>query len=74
VKGDFLTEALEIIERTKTHVQGSVFVSLYSTVHGVSDAIDYGEVFKTEINSATDNPNIFIESDTISGGIFMGNF
>lgn len=42
-------------------------------VHGASkDAIDYVQrVFKTEINSVTDNPNIFIESDRIiSGGIF----
>jgi histidine ammonia-lyase len=31
------------------------------------------KVFKTEINSVTDNPNIFIESDQIiSGGNFHG--
>mgnify|MGYP000854442462 CR=1 FL=1 len=38
------------------------------------DAIDYvKKVFKTEINSVTDNPNVFIESDQIiSGGNFHG--
>ena len=44
-------------------------------VHGASkDAIDYAKrVFKTEINSVTDNPNIFRESDQIiSGGNFHG--
>src|SRR3970040_2929068 len=44
-------------------------------VHGASkNAIDYvKKVFKTEINSVTDNPNIFIESDQIiSGGNFHG--
>jgi histidine ammonia-lyase len=31
------------------------------------------KVFKTEINSVTDNPNIFIDSDEIiSGGNFHG--
>jgi histidine ammonia-lyase len=45
-------------------------------VHGASkDALEYGQkVFKTEINSVTDNPNIFIDSDEIiSGGNFHGN-
>jgi histidine ammonia-lyase len=44
-------------------------------VHGASkDALDYvKKVFKTEINSVTDNPNIFVENDTIiSGGNFHG--
>ena len=38
------------------------------------DALDYvKKVFKTEINSVTDNPNIFRESDKIiSGGNFHG--
>jgi histidine ammonia-lyase len=43
-------------------------------VHGASkDALEYGQkkVFKTEINSVTDNPNIFIDSDEIISG---GNF
>lgn len=44
-------------------------------MHGASkDAIDYvKKVFRTEINSVTDNPNIFIDSDEIiSGGNFHG--
>jgi histidine ammonia-lyase len=44
-------------------------------VHGASkDAIEYCQkVFLTEINSVTDNPNIFIEEDEIiSGGNFHG--
>jgi histidine ammonia-lyase len=30
------------------------------------------KVFKTEINSVTDNPNIFIDSDEIISGDFHG--
>jgi histidine ammonia-lyase len=44
-------------------------------VHGASkDALNYcKKVFATEINSVTDNPNIFVESDDIiSGGNFHG--
>jgi histidine ammonia-lyase len=44
-------------------------------VHGASkDAIDYvKKVIKTEVNSVTDNPNIFIDADLIvSGGNFHG--
>jgi histidine ammonia-lyase len=44
-------------------------------VHGASkDAIEYvKKVITTEINSVTDNPNIFVESDIIvSGGNFHG--
>jgi histidine ammonia-lyase len=44
-------------------------------VHGASkDALNFcKKVFTTEINSVTDNPNIFIESDEIiSGGNFHG--
>jgi histidine ammonia-lyase len=58
--------------KEKTHVQDPYSFRCIPQVHGVSDAIDYGKVFKTEINSVTDNPNIFIESDTISGGNFLG--
>src|SRR5690606_11939128 len=38
------------------------------------DAIDYAmKVFKTEINSVTDNPNVFVQADRIlSGGNFHG--
>jgi histidine ammonia-lyase len=44
-------------------------------VHGASkDTIDYvKKVFRTEINSVTDNPNIFVGEDLIiSGGNFHG--
>ncbi|MBC5839406.1 histidine ammonia-lyase [Flavobacterium muglaense] len=71
---DFL-EGSEIIEQVKTHVQDPYSFRCIPQVHGASkDAIEYvKKVFKTEINSVTDNPNIFIESDQIiSGGNFHG--
>lgn len=73
VKG-FL-EGSEIIGQVKKHVQDPYSFRCIPQVHGASkDAIDYVQnVFKTEINSVTDNPNIFIESDQIiSGGNFHG--
>lgn len=71
---DFL-EGSEIIEQEKKHVQDPYSFRCMPQVHGASkDAIEYVQkVFKTEINSVTDNPNIFIESDEIiSGGNFHG--
>jgi histidine ammonia-lyase len=68
-------EGSEIIEQEKIRA-GSVFISLHSTSSWrFKDAIDYvKKVFKTEINSVTDNPNIFIESDQIiSEVIFTDN-
>ncbi|MFT4983766.1 MAG: histidine ammonia-lyase [Flavobacterium sp.] len=68
-------EGSEIIEQEKIHVQDPYSFRCIPQVHGASkDAIDYvKKVFKTEINSVTDNPNIFIESDQIiSGGNFHG--
>lgn len=68
-------EDSEIIAQHKQHVQDPYSFRCIPQVHGASkDAIDYaGKVFKTEINSVTDNPNIFIESDQIvSGGNFHG--
>ena len=65
----------EIIDQPKTHVQDPYSFRCMPQVHGASkDAIDYvKKVFKTEVNSVTDNPNIFIESDQIiSGGNFHG--
>jgi histidine ammonia-lyase len=65
----------EIIEQKKSHVQDPYSFRCIPQVHGASkDAIDYArKIFKTEINSVTDNPNIFIESDQIlSGGNFHG--
>lgn len=68
-------EGSEIIEQPKTHVQDPYSFRCIPQVHGASkDAFEYvKKVFKTEINSVTDNPNIFIESDQIiSGGNFHG--
>ncbi len=65
----------EIISREKAHVQDPYSFRCIPQVHGASkDTIDYvNKVFKTEINSVTDNPNIFIDSDVIiSGGNFHG--
>ncbi len=71
---EFLKES-QIINQPKIHVQDPYSFRCIPQVHGASkDAIDYvNRVFKTEINSVTDNPNIFIESDQIiSGGNFHG--
>jgi histidine ammonia-lyase len=68
-------EGSEIIDQPKKHVQDPYSFRCMPQVHGASkDALDYVQkVFKTEINSVTDNPNIFIESDRIiSGGNFHG--
>lgn len=68
-------EGSQIISQTKEHVQDPYSFRCIPQVHGASkDAIDYvKKVFKTEINSVTDNPNVFIESDQIiSGGNFHG--
>ncbi len=71
---DFL-EGSQIIAQKKEHVQDPYSFRCIPQVHGASkDAIDYAKrVFKTEINSVTDNPNIFRESNQIiSGGNFHG--
>jgi histidine ammonia-lyase len=71
---DFL-EGSEIIAQPKKHVQDPYSFRCIPQVHGASkDAVDYvKKVFKTEVNSVTDNPNVFIESDQIiSGGNFHG--
>ena len=68
-------EGSQIIKREKNHVQDPYSFRCMPQVHGASkDAIEYvKKVFITEINSVTDNPNIFIESDQIiSGGNFHG--
>ncbi len=68
-------EGSEIISQKKQHVQDPYSFRCIPQVHGATkDAIDYvKKVFKTEINSVTDNPNIFIETDQIiSGGNFHG--
>jgi histidine ammonia-lyase len=70
-----LLEDSEIIAQPKTHVQDPYSFRCIPQVHGATkDTIDYvKKVFRTEINSVTDNPNIFVDSDEIiSGGNFHG--
>ena len=70
-----LLEDSEIIVQPKQHVQDPYSFRCIPQVHGASkDTIDYvKKVFKTEINSVTDNPNIFVGDDIIiSGGNFHG--
>jgi histidine ammonia-lyase len=70
-----LLEGSQIIAQHKEHVQDPYSFRCIPQVHGASkDTIDYvKKVFKTEINSVTDNPNIFIGEDVIiSGGNFHG--
>lgn len=70
-----ILEGSELIKQHKIHVQDPYSFRCIPQVHGASkDAIEYVEkVFKTEINSVTDNPNIFVDEDLIiSGGNFHG--
>lgn len=71
---DLLADS-ELIHRHKEHVQDPYSFRCMPQVHGASkDALNYvSQVFEREINSATDNPNIFPEEDRIlSGGNFHG--
>ncbi|MCW4468796.1 histidine ammonia-lyase [Flavobacterium sp. MFBS3-15] len=70
-----LLEDSEIIKQPKKHVQDPYSFRCIPQVHGATkDTIDYvKKVFRTEINSVTDNPNIFVGDDQIiSGGNFHG--
>ena len=70
-----LLEGSQIIAQPKVHVQDPYSFRCVPQVHGASkDTIEHVKnVFKTEINSVTDNPNVFTESDVIiSGGNFHG--
>jgi histidine ammonia-lyase len=75
---EFINELLvgsEIIKQDKNHVQDPYSFRCIPQVHGASkDTIAYvTRIFETEINSVTDNPNIFLEEDCIiSGGNFHG--
>ena len=65
----------EIITREKQHVQDPYSFRCIPQVHGATkDTLDFVEkVILTEINSVTDNPNIFPDEDLIiSGGNFHG--
>ncbi|RDV16456.1 histidine ammonia-lyase [Pontibacter diazotrophicus] len=70
-----LLEGSELIQQKKEHVQDPYSFRCMPQVHGATkDALAFAEqVFLTEINSVTDNPNIFPEEDEIlSGGNFHG--
>jgi len=70
-----MLDGSELITRAKVHVQDPYSFRCMPQVHGASkDALDYVKrTFITEINSVTDNPNIFVDSDKIiSGGNFHG--
>ncbi|HSI69153.1 MAG TPA: histidine ammonia-lyase [Gillisia sp.] len=65
----------EIGKKEKEIVQDPYSFRCIPQVHGATkDTISFvRKTFKTEINSVTDNPNIFIEADKIiSGGNFHG--
>ncbi len=65
----------ELIAQDKEHVQDPYSLRCMPQVHGATkDTLDYVErTFLTEINSVTDNPNIFVGDDQIiSGGNFHG--
>ena len=70
-----LLEGSELIHRPKEHVQDPYSFRCIPQVHGaVKDNILYvTSVIENEINSATDNPNIFPDEDmVISAGNFHG--
>jgi len=65
----------ELISQEKKHVQDPYSFRCIPQVHGATkDTLTFIEkTFVTEINSVTDNPNIFVEEDKIiSGGNFHG--
>ncbi len=65
----------EILEQEKKHVQDPYSFRCIPQVHGASyDTLQFvKKTIETEINSVTDNPNIFTEEDEIiSGGNFHG--
>lgn len=68
-------ENSEIGRMEKANVQDPYSFRCIPQVHGASkDTLSFvRKTFKTEINSVTDNPNIFVEADKIiSGGNFHG--
>ena len=70
-----ILEGSELIRRPKEHVQDPYSFRCIPQVHGaVKDNIMYVKsVLENEINSATDNPNIFPDEDmVISAGNFHG--
>ena len=70
-----LLQGSDLIKQEKHHVQDPYSFRCMPQVHGASkDAIEYAEkVFHIEVNSVTDNPNVFPDADQIiSGGNFHG--
>ncbi len=70
-----ILEGSELIRRPKEHVQDPYSFRCIPQVHGaVKDNILYVKsVIENEINSATDNPNVFPDEDmVISAGNFHG--
>lgn len=68
-------EGSELISRKKKHVQDPYSFRCMPQVHGATkDTLEFvTKTFVTEINSVTDNPNIFTsENKIISGGNFHG--
>ena len=68
-------EGSEIGKSEKTNVQDPYSFRCIPQVHGATkDTIHFvHKTFKTEMNSVTDNPNIFVKEDVIiSGGNFHG--
>jgi len=71
---NFLTDSA-LITREKEHVQDPYSFRCMPQVHGATkDTLRFvAKTFLTEINSVTDNPNIFVDEDLIlSGGNFHG--
>ena len=68
-----MLEGSELIRQPKRHVQDPYSFRCIPQVHGASaDTIEYvTRVFLVEVNSVTDNPNVFPEEDII---ISAGNF
>lgn len=70
-----LLKGSQIAENQKQNVQDPYSFRCVPQVHGATrDALRYVEqTLLTEINSVTDNPNVFVEEDKIiSGGNFHG--
>jgi histidine ammonia-lyase len=70
-----ILEGSELIRRPKEHVQDPYSFRCIPQVHGaVKDNLRYVQsVIENEINSATDNPNVFPDEDmVISAGNFHG--
>lgn len=70
-----ILEGSTLLHRPKEHVQDPYSFRCIPQVHGASkDVLSYaGTVLERELNSVTDNPTVFPETDAIlSGGNFHG--